>query len=118
MVAGILACLGVYGLVSYAVAQRSREIGIRVALGANPLAVLRLIVGDGVRLAAYGVVAGVVGTWALTSTLRTLLYEVSPTDPAVLVGTSVAALVLTGVASIVPAFRVLRVDPSVALRVE
>jgi putative ABC transport system permease protein len=118
IVAGILACLGVYGLVSYAVAQRTREIGIRVALGANPLAVLRMVVGDGVRLAAYGVVAGAAGTWALTSTLRTLLYEVSPTDPAVLIGTSIAALVLTSVASIVPAFRVLRVDPSAALRVE
>jgi predicted permease len=118
VVAGILASLGVYGLVSYAVAQRTREIGIRVALGANPIAVARMVVGDGVRLAAYGVVAGALGTWALTSTLRTILYEVSPTDPVVLVSTSAAALVLTAVASLVPALRVLRVDPSSALRVE
>jgi putative ABC transport system permease protein len=118
VVAGILACLGVYGLVSYAVAQRTREIGIRVALGADPIAVARMVVGDGVRLAAYGVVAGAIGTWALTSTLRTLLYEVSPTDPVVLVVMSAAALVVTAVASLVPALRVLRVDPSTALRVE
>jgi ABC-type antimicrobial peptide transport system permease subunit len=104
--------------VSYAVAQRTREIGIRVALGADPFAVLRLVVADGVRLAIYGVLAGAVGTWALTGTLRTLLYEVSPADPLVLAGTAVAALVLASVASLVPALRVLRVDPSVALRVD
>jgi putative ABC transport system permease protein len=118
IVAGLLACLGIYGLVSYAVAQRTREIGIRVALGANPIAVLRMVVADGLRLAAYGVVGGAIGTWALTSTLQTLLYEVSPADPTVLVSTSAAALLLAAAASFVPALRVLRVDPSAALRVE
>src|SRR5262249_3386954 len=118
LVAGVLACLGIYGLVSYAVAQRTREIGIRIALGANPVAVLRLVVGDGVRLAAYGVAIGAAGTWMLTSTLRSMLYEVSPTDPMVLAATCAAALLLATSASLVPALRVMRVDPSVALRVE
>jgi ABC-type lipoprotein release transport system permease subunit len=118
LVAGVLACLGIYGLVSYAVAQRTREIGIRVALGANPGAVLKMIVVDGLRLATYGVVIGVAGTWALTGTLRTLLFDVSPADPAILAGTCAGALLLAGVASLVPAMRVMSVDPSVALRVD
>jgi len=118
VVAGLLACLGIYGLVSYAVAQRTREIGIRVALGANPVSVVRLIVGDGVKLASIGVAVGAAGTWLLTSTIRSLLYEVSPADPAVLAATCVGAFVLTALASLVPAVRVMRVDPSVALRVE
>ena len=117
-VAGLLACLGIYGLVSYAVAQRTREIGIRVALGANPVSVLRLIVGDGVKLASIGIAFGAVGTWLLTSTIRSLLYEVSPSDPAVLAATCAGAFVLTALASLIPAMRVMRVDPSVALRVE
>jgi predicted permease len=118
VLAGVLACLGIAGLVSYAVAQRTREIGIRVALGANPLVVLKMIVADGLKLAAYGVVIGALGTWALTGTLRSLLYEVSPADPVVLGATCAGALLLTAVASLVPALRVMRVDPSVALRVE
>jgi putative ABC transport system permease protein len=117
-VAGLLACLGIYGLVSYGVAQRTREIGIRVALGANPVSVLRLIVGDGVKMAALGVVLGALGTWALTSTIRSLLYEVSPGDPIVLAATCGGAFVIAALASLVPALRVMRVDPSIALRVE
>jgi putative ABC transport system permease protein len=117
-VAGLLACLGIFGLVSYAVAQRTREIGIRVALGANPVSVLRLIVGDGVKLASIGIAFGAVGTWLLTSTIRSLLYEVSPSDPAVLAATCAGAFVLTALASLIPAMRVMRVDPSIALRVE
>jgi putative ABC transport system permease protein len=118
LVAGLLACLGIYGLVSYGVAQRTREIGIRVALGANPVSVLRLIVGDGVRMAALGVALGAGGTWALTSTIRSLLYEVSPTDPVVLASTCLGAFALAALASLIPAVRVMRVDPSTALRVE
>ncbi len=118
VVAGLLACLGIYGLVSYAVAQRTREIGIRIALGADPRSVLRLVVGDGLKLAAGGVVLGAVGTWMLTSTIRSLLYEVSPNDPTVLAATCGGAFVLAALASLVPAIRVMRVDPSVALRVE
>jgi ABC-type antimicrobial peptide transport system permease subunit len=118
VVAGLLACLGIYGVVSYAVAQRTREIGIRVALGANRVSVLRLIVGDGLKMAALGVVAGAAGTWMLVSTIRSLLYEVNPADPAVLMATCGGAFLLAAVASLVPAIRVMQVDPSVALRVE
>jgi putative ABC transport system permease protein len=80
--------------------------------------VLRLIVGDGVKLASIGVAVGAVGTWLLTSTIRSLLYEVSPSDPIVLAATCAGAFVLTALASLIPAVRVMRVDPSVALRVE
>jgi ABC-type antimicrobial peptide transport system permease subunit len=118
VVAGLLAYLGIYGVVSYAVAQRTREIGIRVALGANRVSVLRLIVGDGLKMAALGVVAGAAGTWMLVSTIRSLLYEVNPADPAVLMATCGGAFLLAAVASLVPAIRVMQVDPSVALRVE
>jgi predicted lysophospholipase L1 biosynthesis ABC-type transport system permease subunit len=118
LVAGLLACLGIYGLVSYSVAQRTREIGIRVALGANAGSVLRLIVGDGLKLAAIGVVLGGLGTWLLTSTIRSMLYQVSPGDPTVLIATGAGAFVLAALASLIPAVRVMHVDPSIALRTE
>jgi predicted permease len=118
IVAAMLATVGIYGLVAYSVAQRTREIGIRVALGANPAAVLRLIVGEGLVLALCGLALGLAGTWALTGTLRTMLFEVSPADPAVLGATCLAVVGVTCGASFVPARRVMRVDPTIALRAE
>jgi len=118
IVAAMLATVGIYGLVAYSVAQRTREIGIRVALGANPAAVLRLIVGEGLVLALCGLALGLAGTWALTGTLRTMLFEVSPADPVVLGATCLAVIGVTCGASLVPARRVMRVDPTIALRAE
>jgi len=118
LLAALLASVGIYSLVSYSVASRTREIGIRVALGAMPAAVLRMVVGEGLRLAAAGLAIGLIGTLALSGTLKSLLFEVSPVDPLVLVATAAAVLVVTGLASFVPAWRVMRVDPTVALRTE
>jgi putative ABC transport system permease protein len=118
VLAALLAAVGIYSLVSYSVASRTREIGIRVALGAHPSSVLRLVLGEGLRLAVVGLVIGVAGTWALAGTLRSMLFDVSPIDPIVLAATAAAVLALTGLASFVPAWRVMRVDPTVALRSE
>src|SRR4029079_12437296 len=87
LLAAMLASLGIYSLIAYSVAERTRELGIRVALGADRHAVVRMIVGEGLRLAAIGIAIGLVGSWMLTGTLRTLLFEVSPLDPAVLLMT-------------------------------
>ena len=116
LLAAALASLGIYSLIAYSVAERTRELGIRVALGADRHAVVRMIVGEGLRLAAIGIAIGLVGSWMLTGTLRTLLFEVSPLDPAVLLMTCAAVLAVTALASYVPARRAMRVDPMVALR--
>jgi putative ABC transport system permease protein len=118
LLAALLAGVGVYSLVAYSIAQRTREIGIRIALGARPASVLRLMLAEGLWMAGGGVALGLVGTVALAGTLRSLLFEVSPVDPVVLAVTCAALLVLTIGASFVPARRVMRVDPAVALRAE
>jgi putative ABC transport system permease protein len=113
-----LAAVGIHGVLSYGVLQRTREIGIRMALGARPASVLRLIVGRGVLLAAVGVALGLAGAFALTRVLATLLFGVTATDAATL---TLVVLVLIGaaiLASYLPARRAMRVDPSVALRAE
>ena len=111
-----LGALGIYGVLAYAVSQRRQEIGVRVALGATPKAVLRLIVGQGMALAGIGVLAGVLGALALTRVMATVLYEVRATDPATF---AVVIVVLLGaglLASWLPAQRALRIDPVQALR--
>ena len=118
LLAGLLASVGIYSLIAYSVAERTRELGIRIALGADRGAVVRLIVGEGLRLAAIGLAIGLAGAWALTGTLKTLLYEVSPLDPGVIALTAVAVLAVTALASYVPARRALRVDPMTALRAD
>ena len=118
LLAALLASVGIYSLIAYSVAERTRELGIRVALGADRRAVVRLIVGEGLRLAAIGIAIGLAGSWMLTGTLRTLLFEVSPIDPAVIAMTCGAVLVVTGLASYIPARRALRVDPMAALRAD
>jgi putative ABC transport system permease protein len=114
----VLASIGIYGVISYSVAQRTREIGIRTALGASPRRVLGMVLGDGTKLAILGIAIGTVGALILTQFIRAFLYSVSPTDP--LTFTSIA-LVLAGVAllaSYVPARRAMKVDPNTALRCE
>jgi len=117
-VALLLASVGIYGVMSYSVEQRTREIGIRMALGAERAAVLRLIVGQGSRLAAIGIALGVCGAFGLSRLMAGLLYGVSATDPLTYAAlAAVLAAVAIG-ACAVPASKAVRVDPAVALRAE
>jgi len=114
----VLTMTGVYGLVSYSVAQRTQEIGIRMALGATGHAVLRMVVRQGVVLAVAGVTLGLFGSFALSRLIETLLFETKATDLATFVMASLVLLVATFLASYIPARRATKVDPLVALRYE
>jgi putative ABC transport system permease protein len=114
----LLAVLGLYGVISFGVARRAREIGIRLALGARPSSVLGQVIWEGTAMSLTGVALGVVGAIALGRLLTTLVYGVSPTDPATLFGVSAVLVVVTLLASLVPARRAMRVDPVTALRQE
>ena len=113
-----LASVGVYGVLSYAVSQRTQEIGVRVALGAERGHVLRLILGQGLRLAGAGVVAGLACAFGVTPVITSLLYNVTPSDPLSFAGVALFLVAVAAVASYLPARRALRVDPIVALRAE
>jgi len=114
----VLTMTGVYGLVSYSVAQRTQEIGIRMALGATGHAVLRMVVWQGVVLAVAGVTLGLLGSYALSKLIEALLFETKPTDLATFMVASLVLLVAAFLASYIPARRATKVDPLVALRYE
>ena len=117
-IALLLAAIGVYGVLSYSVAQRTQEIGVRMALGAARSDVLKLIVIEGVKLAIIGVVIGVLGSFFVTPVIRTQLVNVSPTDPLSFIAVSIFLTCIAFLASYVPARRATAVDPLVALRAE
>jgi len=114
----VLAAVGVYGLMSFLVAQRTREIGIRMAIGARAGDVLRLIVMRAVLLTGTGVALGLLGALLLTRLLESLLFGVKPTDPLTFAGVAAVLGIVAIAASVVPARRAARVDPLIALRSE
>ncbi|HUQ88177.1 MAG TPA: ABC transporter permease [Vicinamibacterales bacterium] len=113
-----LAAVGIYGVLSYLVARRTHEIGIRLAVGADRMQVLTMILKQGLTLAGTGIVAGIVAALALTRLMQTLLYQVRPSDPETFILVSLALVGVAIVASAVPAYRATRVSPLVALRTE
>jgi len=113
-----LATAGIYGVISYTAGQRTHEIGVRVAMGARSLDVMKLVLTQALRLVAAGVVLGLAGALALTRVLERFLYGVKPGDPATLISVSFLLAAVAVAASYIPARRASRVDPVEALRYE
>lgn len=114
----VLAAVGIYGVVAFSVTRRTQEIGIRMALGAQRSDVLRLVVGEGARMASVGVVIGVVASLAITRLMSSLLFGISATDPLTFVGVAALLSLVALAASYIPAYRAMRVNPVTALRYE
>jgi putative ABC transport system permease protein len=117
-IALLLAVIGIYAVISYGVAQQTREIGVRMALGASAADVLKMVLSHGLRLAAAGVALGLIGALAVTRILRSMLFSTSSTDFMSFVLTSVVLLAVALLACYIPALRATKVDPIVALRYE
>ena len=114
----VLAAIGLFGVISYTVGQRTREIGIRIALGAGRGTVARLVVGDGVRLAIAGIVIGLAGSMSATRLIENLLYGVSRFDPFAFAAGAALLLCVAIVACVVPMLRATGVDPAIAVRAD
>ena len=114
----VLAMAGVFGVLAYSVAQRTQEIGVRVALGATPGGILKMVLGQGLITVGIGLVVGLAGSLLLTRTMRSMLFEISPNDPLTIVGIALLLLLIAMLASYIPARRATRVDPMIALRYE
>jgi ABC-type antimicrobial peptide transport system permease subunit len=113
-----LSAIGIYGVLSYLVSRRTREIGIRLAIGAGRLQVLRLVLGSGLVLAFIGVAVGLMAAFVVTRFMSALLHDVSPGDPLTFVSVALVLTMVAILASLVPAWRATRVDPVVALKAE
>jgi putative ABC transport system permease protein len=114
----VLAAIGIYGVISYSVGQRTREIGVRMALGAQPREVLCLVLGQGGRIALIGIAIGIVAAFGLTRLMSSLLFSVSASDPATFAAAAILLALVAIIACYIPARRAMRVDPMVALRYE
>ena len=114
----VLAMIGMYGVISYSVQQRTQEIGIRMALGASRAAVLRMILGLGAQLAVLGIAIGLLASWMVTRTMESFLYQVRATDPLTFATVSIALMCVALAACYIPARRAMSVDPNIALRYE
>lgn len=114
----LLACVGLFGVMAYLVSQRTHEIGVRLALGARPGDVFRLVIGRGMTLAAIGSSLGLAGAWAFGRVLESLLYQTTPSDPITLASAPILLMAVALFACYVPARRAMRVDPMAALRYE
>ena len=117
-ISALLAAVGLYGVLSTVVRQRTAEIGLRMALGAAPPSILRLIVGQGLKLSALGIAAGLIAAFVLTRALTTMLVDVKPNDPVTFVSIAVIFMAVATVASWLPARRASALDPTEALRDE
>ena len=113
-----LSAIGIYGVLAYTVTQRTREFGIRMALGASAGDVVSMVIRHGVRLAAIGLAIGIAGALTLTRLMATMLYGVRPTDPLVFGSVAVALMAVALAASVVPSVRIARIRPANALRYE
>jgi ABC-type antimicrobial peptide transport system permease subunit len=113
-----LSCVGIYGVVSYLVGRRTHEIGIRIALGAQRRDVLRLVLGEGVKMALIGVAVGVAAAFGLTRLMANMLFGVSATDPLTFGSVPILLTLVALAACYIPARRAMRVDPMIALRYE
>jgi ABC-type antimicrobial peptide transport system permease subunit len=118
VLAMFLGAIGIYGVMAHLVSQRIHEIGIRMALGASPVHVMRMVLSQGLKLALGGVGAGVLAALGATRLLATQLYQVTPTDPLTFIGVPLLFAIVALAACYVPAWRGMRVDPLVALRYE
>jgi predicted lysophospholipase L1 biosynthesis ABC-type transport system permease subunit len=114
----LLAIAGIYGVMAYTVTRRTREIGVRIALGATPSDVVRLIVGQGMAPTIVGVIFGIVGAFALTRTMASMLFGITATDPVTFGGVALLLATVAAIASYIPARRAMRVNPVTALRYE
>jgi ABC-type antimicrobial peptide transport system permease subunit len=112
----VLAAVGIYGVVAFGVAERVREFGLRQALGAQPSSILRMVLGQAARTAGVGIAAGLIAAFAGSRALASMLFDVTPHDPAIFAGTAALLFVVGVLACLVPARRATRVDPMVALR--